>query len=101
MLKHSLISNPTARTIELLRNKMIPSNRELINRDAYGAIALIQAPIHMLFACADSALKSGNVVAVEIVGNCPQSVASLAFFGDMDAVKSALAAAVYAQEQCK
>ncbi len=101
MLNYQIIHGPTQNTIELLKNKMNPKNRERVDKTHYGAVAIFQTNIPSLYYYADIGQKAGEVITLEILGNCPQSLGSMAFFGDIAAVKAAMQAVISQEEASK
>lgn len=56
------------------------------------AIGMFQASVTDCYYYADIAQKSGEVVAVEINGSCPQRLTMIAVFGNLSSVQAAVAA---------
>ncbi|WP_296557592.1 BMC domain-containing protein [uncultured Acetobacterium sp.] len=92
MLKCRFISSPDESTMDLLRNRVRTADRKKIEHDIFGAIGLVQANVSSLFVYADIAVKSADVIVLDIVGNCTQTMSTIAFLGTMESVKSALTA---------
>jgi microcompartment protein CcmL/EutN len=76
----------------MLLRRMVPAARKEVEGRCFDAVGLVQTDLPSLFYLADVGQKAGNVLAVEITGNCPQHVSTIAFFGDTAAVGAALAA---------
>jgi ethanolamine utilization microcompartment shell protein EutL len=94
-IRMELINAPTENTIRRLCRRMLflkQEERSEIASKRWGAVALIQGPVAEIFAAADKAEKSANVVVQEIVGNCPQQIVVMAIFGDTSAVQAAIKA---------
>ena len=94
MLNYQVINKPTAAIQELLKNKMNSKNREKLGDASYGAIAIFQTTVPSMYMYADIGQKAGNVITVEILGNCPQSLGSIAFWGEVSSVDSAIKAVI-------
>jgi hypothetical protein len=84
-----LIKSPTRNTIELLADRILPTRRERILAEHWGAVLLVQAQLPDLYVSADVAEKAAPVVVEEIKGTCPQHVSMIAAFGDTAAVEAA------------
>lgn len=97
MLITRLIRAPRPGTVEMLLRRVVPSARKAIEGQRFDAVGLVQTDLASLFYFADMGQKAGNVTAVEITGNCPQHISTIAFFGDTAAVTAALAAVQAAQ----
>lgn len=85
-----IIRAPRPDTIALLLRRMAPEARRQAENAHFDAIGLIQANLPNLFYFTDIGLKAGNVVAVEIIGNCPQHINTVAFLGSNEAVNAAM-----------
>ena len=59
---------------------------------AVGAVGLIQGKVVEMICAADVAEKTAEVLVEDIRGNCPQSLTTLAVFGELSAVEAALEA---------
>jgi len=88
-----IIRAPRPGTIALLFRRMAPDPRKELEHKRFDAIGLIQTDLPNLFYLADVGQKAGAVFAVEITGNCPQHINTVAFFGDTAAVNAAMSAA--------
>jgi hypothetical protein len=87
-----IIRAPRPGTISLLLRRMGQEARKELQDKRIDAIGLVQTDLPSLFYMADIGLKAGNVVAVELHGNCPQHFNTVAFFGDTAAVAAAMSA---------
>lgn len=88
-LRIRFIKSPTSNTIALLAQRVAPERRErVLNR--WDAVGLVQGPLADIFAAADLAEKTANVVVEEIRGICPQHMTMIAIFGDTASVETAL-----------
>jgi len=87
-----IISAPRPETMALLLRRMVQEARKQVEDNHFDAIGLIQTDIPSLFYYTDIGQKAGNIIAVEIPGNCPQHVSTMAFFGSNEAVNAAIAA---------
>ncbi|MBC7328573.1 BMC domain-containing protein [bacterium] len=83
------IKSPTPNTIALLAQRVSPERRERI-LGKWDAIGLVQGPLADIFAAADIAEKTANVIVEEIRGICPQHMTMIAIFGDTASVETAL-----------
>lgn len=92
MLKYKFISSPDESTMDLLRNRVRAADRKKIEKNVFGAIGFVQTNVSSLFFYADIAVKAADVIVLDIVGNCPQTMSTIAFLGTMESVKSALTA---------
>jgi hypothetical protein len=87
-----MIPAPRPATVSLLARRMAPEGRKQIEGYCFDAVGLIQSDLPHLFQYADIGQKAGNVIAVEILGGCPQHISTIAFFGSNESVKAALEA---------
>ena len=87
-----IISAPRPGTIAMLLRRTHAEARKQVEGQQFDAIGLVQADLPSLFFYTDVGQKTGNVIAVEIMGNCPQHINTVAFFGSNEAVKAAIAA---------
>lgn len=95
-----IIRAPRPNTTALLLRRMSPEARKQVEAAHFDAIGLIQTDLPSLFYYADLGQKAGNVIAVEILGNCPKHVNTVAFFGANEAVNATIAA-IQADDQQK
>lgn len=82
--------SPEVRSM-LLRRVNSEQRRELEDR-RFNSVALIQASIPDIYYFADIAKKAGPVFVADIAGTCPQHITTLAIFGDVAAVRTAVTA---------
>lgn len=87
-----IIYAPGATVIEMLYRKIPHDARAKLEAHHFDAVGLIQTNIPSLYYYADIGQKAGNVLPLEINGNCPQHFSTLAFFGDTAAVDAAMQA---------
>ncbi|MBC7330795.1 BMC domain-containing protein [bacterium] len=92
-LRIKFIKSPTPNTIALLAQRVSPERRERI-KGVWDAVGLVQGHLADIFAAADIAEKSANVVVEEIRGVCPQHMTMIAIFGDTASVETALRAII-------
>lgn len=92
-MQFRIISAPSPGIKEMLlrRTNAQPHLREDIMLNC-SAIGLFQTSLPDCYYFADLAQKAGDVVALEINGTCPQRISMMAIFGDIAAVKAAIAA---------
>lgn len=93
------IRAPRPGTMALLTRRMAAEARELVANRRFDAVGLVQTNLPGLFYYADVAQKAGNVIAVEITGNCPQHVSTIALLGSNEAVDAAMKQIVAAEKQ--
>jgi len=77
MLRTQIIRSPTNNTVKLLSKRIDTEMRKNITDKSWGAVGLVQTQIVDLFAIADIADKSANVIVTEIKGLCPQHIAMI------------------------
>jgi BMC domain. len=94
-----VIRAPRPATIALLVRRVAKEARAQVTDRHFDAVGLIQTDLPNLFYYADVGQKAGNVVAVEILGNCPQHVSTVAFFGSNEAVDATMEAIVAAEKR--
>ena len=99
MLTTRIIRAPRPNTVAMLLRRTAPEAKKQLEGLHFDAIGLIQTDVPSLFYFADIAQKAGNVVAAEIVGNCPQHINTMAFFGNNEAVNAAFASIQLAGKQ--
>jgi hypothetical protein len=92
MMITRIIRAPRPNTIALLLRRMPPEAKQQIENRHFDAIGLIQTDLPSLFYYADLGQKAGNVIAVELIGNCPQHVNTVALLGSNEAVNAAITA---------
>jgi len=88
-LRIRFIKSPTPNTIALLAQRVAGERRERILAK-WDAVGLVQGLLVDIFAAADLAEKTANVVVEEIRGICPQHMTMIAIFGDTASVETAL-----------
>ncbi len=98
MFNYRIIYGPSPSTVDLLKNKVSAKSRERIGQGPFGAIGIFQTTLPDLYFYADIGQKSGEILMAEIPGNCPQTLGSMAFFGDVSAVETAMKAVLRQQE---
>ncbi len=99
MMITRIISAPRPDTIALLLRRMVPEVRKQVECRHFDTIGLIQMDLPSLFYYTDIAQKSGDVTAVEIIGNCPQHLNTVALLGSNEAVNAAITAIIVAEKQ--
>ncbi|TEB05430.1 BMC domain protein [Pelotomaculum schinkii] len=87
-----IILAPGAAVIEMLCRRIHHEAKAKLEAHHFDAVGLIQTNIPNLYYYADIGQKAGNVLPIEINGNCPQHFSTLAFFGDTAAVSAAMQA---------
>lgn len=78
-MKFELINAPAQNTREMITRRV----RHGANLDGvqWGAVLLVQGSVSEIMAVADIGVKNASVTAVELVGNCPQHINTVAFIG--------------------
>ncbi len=84
------IKSPSKGVVNLLKHRINSEAWERIQKTNWDSVALIQANLPLLFAFADNAEKSADVIVEEIRGTCPQHLSMIAIFGSTSAVQAAL-----------
>lgn len=92
MMKVRIITSPDPGTMEIIYARMRQDRRKAFGEIKAGAVALVQDSISDIIYYADVAAKSSNVKVAELIGNCPQSIMTVAIFGEISAVKTAVEA---------
>jgi len=87
-----IINNPSPACINMIKRRMNPKEREALEKFKFNAIGLVQTNVASIFYFGDIVAKASNVMPFEIMGNCPTSITTLAFFGDTSAVQTAMRA---------
>ena len=85
-----LVVKPTEALLEVLRSRLRP--QVVKDFSGAGALLLIQGAVVDVLAAIDVATKASNVKASEVVGNCPQQLNTVVFWGSVSDVKQALSA---------
>jgi ethanolamine utilization microcompartment shell protein EutS len=97
-LRIRFIKSPTPNTIALLAQRVSPERRERI-KGGWDAVGLVQGNLADIFAAADIAEKTANVIVEEIRGVCPMHMTMIAIFGDTASVETALKAIIEKSEE--
>lgn len=87
-----IINAPRPDVLEMLEHRMRLDVRERMKGQHFDAVGLVQSSVADLFFFADIASKAAAVTTVEILGNCPQHMSTLAVFGETSAVRLAMQA---------
>lgn len=91
-MKYELIQAPS-RSARAMIQRRIPHD---VGHEAgleganWGAVLLAQGMVIEIMAAADIGTKAADVAAVELLGNCPQHVTSLAFIGTPSQIQQVL-----------
>lgn len=91
-LQIRIINGPNARVRDMVLRRLPHDVKEELGDRYFNSIALINASVPNVFYFADVASKSGDVFVAEIRGSCPQHITTLALFGDIAAVATAVKA---------
>ncbi len=89
-MKSELINAPAQNTREMIMRRV----RHGVSMDGvqWGAVLLVQGSVSEVMAAADIGVKNASVMAVELVGNCPQHVNTVAFIGSAAQVEQVVSA---------
>lgn len=90
MAEGRIIYNPGKYAMKMFFRKMNVESREELKERKYDAVGLFQTTVSGILYYADRVAKTSNVFPVEINGNCPQHITTLAFFGETTAVETAM-----------
>jgi hypothetical protein len=85
-----LIQAPTDNTIMMLMQRMNKEEQQHITGKHWDAVLLVQTNLPEMYALADTAEKTANVIIEEIKGVCPQHVGMIAVFGSTSAIQSVI-----------
>ena len=98
-LSYKFISSPSTATRKMLTRRMLvgrvlsaAEDEEIINSASWGAVLLIQGMMTEMYGAVDVGTKTSPVLAMEVFGNCPQHVVTMAFIGNVADVKQVLSA---------
>jgi hypothetical protein len=75
----------------MLAGRMPAGEEETLKSASWGAVLLVQGPLAELYYAADVGAKTSPVVVMEVAGNCPQHIVTMAFIGAVADVKQVLA----------
>ena len=92
-LSYKLITSPSESTRRLLIRRMLAGRleeEETIKSASWGAVLLVQGTVPDMFGAVDVGTKTSPVLAMEIIGNCPQHIVTMAFIGNVADVKQVL-----------
>ncbi len=92
MVRTRFIRAPRPGTLAMLYRRIPREMRQEVEGKTFAAVGLVQADLPSLFYWADVGQKAADVIAVELLGSCPQHISTIAFFGSTSAVTAALAA---------
>lgn len=87
-----IINNPNKAVLNMIYRRMRPSETEELKKLHFNSLGLVQANVSSILYYADVVAKASNVYPFELMGNCPTSITTLAFFGDTSAVETAMRA---------
>jgi hypothetical protein len=95
-LLHKFINAPSASTKKILTRRILTGKASVEEKALasanWGAVLLLQGNIPEMFAAVDVGTKASPVLALEVVGNCPQNIVSMAFIGNVADVRQVLSA---------
>lgn len=87
-----IIRGPSEGVQEMILDRLAKRERDKLAEKAYNAIALINGTVPNIYFYADIAQKAGQVHAAILTGTCPQHITTLALFGEVAAVNTAVRA---------
>lgn len=90
MLSYELILNPSDVTKKIMIRRTPPGEKDSLKKSNWGAVLLIQGQVAELIGALDDAVKRAPLSAVEILGNCPQHIQTIALVGRVADCKAAL-----------
>jgi hypothetical protein len=94
MLRLRIIHGPSNKLIStIIRRAVITQDiKEDMEDRVFGAVCMLQAPFPDMYYLFDVAEKASDVIAMEVLGNCPHQFGCIALFGDSSSVKIAASA---------
>jgi len=96
-LAYKFINSPSKMTRKLLTRRMLvgrtsEEDEESVNSANWGAVLLVQGLMTEMYGAVDIGTKTSPVLAIEVIGNCPQHVVTMAFIGNVADVMQVLSA---------
>jgi hypothetical protein len=95
-LFHKFINAPSSYTKKILTRRILTGKaseeKEVLENATWGAVLLLQGTIPEMFGAVDIGTKTSPVMAVEVAGNCPQNIVTMAFIGNVADVKQVFSA---------
>ena len=85
-----VIKGPLPSVTKMIIQRLHKEDQDILEGKYYNAIALINSTIPNIYYYADLAQKAGQVHAAILYGTCPQHITTLALFGEMAAVNTAV-----------
>lgn len=101
MAEARIIYNPGKLVMNMFYRKMNQEARKELAERKYDAVGLFQTTVAGVLYYADRVAKTSNVYPVEINGNCPQHIITLAFFGETAAVETAMKMVIQEEKEKK
>ena len=101
MAEARIIYNPGKLSLQMFYRKMSPESRQELSERKFNAIGLFQTSVASILYYADRVAKTSNVFPVEIHGNCPQHITTLAFFGETSAVETSMKMVIQEEQERK
>ena len=101
MAEARIIYNPGKLVMNMFYRKMNQEARKEVAERKYDAVGLFQTTVAGVLYYADRVAKTSNVYPVEINGNCPQHIITLAFFGETAAVETAMKMVIQEEKEKK
>ena len=96
-LSYKFINSPSTTTRKILTRRMLvgmvsAEDEERVRTANWGAVLLVQGLMTEMYGAVDIGTKTSPVIAMEVVGSCPQHVVTMAFIGNVADVKQVLSA---------
>jgi hypothetical protein len=95
-LSYRFINSPSTATRKILTRRMLvgraSEEEENLKAATWGAVLLVQGMMAEMYGAVDIGTKTSPVLALEVVGNCPQHIVTMAFIGNVADVKQVLSA---------
>ena len=95
-LSYRFINSPSMTTRKILTRRMLigmaSEDEGNVRTASWGAVLLIQGLMTEIYGAVDVGTKTSPVLAMEVLGNCPQHVVTVAFIGNVADVNQVLSA---------
>ena len=101
MAEGRIIYNPGKLVMKMFYRKINQEARKELEERKYDAVGLFQTTVAGVLYYDDRAANTSKVYPVEIVGNCPQHITTLAFFGETAAVETAMKMLIQEEKERK
>jgi hypothetical protein len=90
LLSYELIVKPSDTARRMMLRRVPSSEKKRIETARWGAVLLLQGQVAELVAAVDDGVKRAPVEAVEILGNCPQHIQTVALIGGIAECRASL-----------